>query len=186
MKLDRTAGVSIRLRKAQGAHVVSITPLSKMQAVLNSLRPIVVGRIDTSITQDILVNIEDIMNNTHDQVLERCGLLVVSIPIEDQQLITTFQAWSIIPLHLGDAVFIARESLNGTMVAAYSVEQDTRIAAYLTMTHQMHGTFLIKTDESGMVDMVFHPTTVFQGYLLPFRNSQPIRALRSESISTSM
>jgi hypothetical protein len=28
------------------------------------------------------------------------------------------------------------------------------------MTHQMRGTFLIKTDESGIADMVFHHDTV--------------------------
>jgi hypothetical protein len=100
------------------------------------------------------------MGSTHYQVLERYGLLIVSIPIEDQQFLTTFYSWSIIPLHLRYTVFIARESLNGTIVAAYSVGNDTRIAAYLTMTHQMHGTFLIKADENGVVDMVFHPNTV--------------------------
>jgi len=176
IKLDRTAGVSIKLRKVQGAHVVSITPVTKIQAVLNSLRSVVVGPVDASITQDILVNIKDVLSNIHHQVLERCGLLVVSIPIEDEQLLTTFYAWSIIPLHLTDAMFIARESLNGTIVAAYNSGQDTRIASYLAMTHQMRGTFLIKTDESGIADMVFHPNTVsgLTGIDVPFDIRLPL------------
>jgi hypothetical protein len=76
--------------------------------------------------------------------------------------------WAVIPATTPlQELFVAREDLNGTLVLAIFTgpivmkdgkrqpSAQARIVSYLNMTHQRDGTYLVKTDEAGTVDIVF-------------------------------
>ncbi|KAF2813474.1 uncharacterized protein BDZ99DRAFT_517730 [Mytilinidion resinicola] len=62
--------------------------------------------------------------------------------------------WAITPCDIPqNELFVARESLNGTIVLATRREELEYIAAYLTLTDHHAGTLLVKSDGEGRVDI---------------------------------
>jgi hypothetical protein len=64
-------------------------------------------------------------------------------------------AWAIVPSDIQQSeLIVAREAMNGTLVLATRRESNYFIAAYLTLTDHLCGTFLVNTDSSGYCDIV--------------------------------
>jgi hypothetical protein len=63
--------------------------------------------------------------------------------------------WAICPANIQfNDLFVARESLNSTLILAYQKRQAFHAVAYITLTYERSGTYLIETDESGRVEML--------------------------------
>lgn len=128
--------------------------------VLTAFRGLVSGKADGELITDVMISIEKFLDSTSQKQLEKHLLVQVSIGVKDQYTMWYFNAWGIIPsgvIH-GDLI-VGRESLNGTLVLALLTgpkpSEEVQILSYLTMTHQRDGTWLVKCDENGVVDVVF-------------------------------
>ena len=152
---------NVKLQGISNASVMEILPLSDKEGVISAFRPLVSGTIDGDKIQDVMLFVEELLDNLKTEQLQSHVLATVSIGVKDEATMTSFNAWAICPAKLDAArFFVARESLNGTLVIATSESTSTtsetaRIVAYFNMTHQRDGTYLIKSDRWGTVDIVF-------------------------------
>jgi hypothetical protein len=128
--------------------------------VLTAFRGLVSGKADGELITDVMISIEKFLDSTSQKQLENHLLVQVSIGVKDQYTMWYFNTWGIIPsgvIH-GDLI-VGRESLNGTLVLALLTgpkpSEEVQILSYLTMTHQRDGTWLVKCDKNGVVDVVF-------------------------------
>ena len=134
--------------------------LSNKTRALGVFRSMVSGRADGQRLLDIGDMLKTTLDGIDEAKLKTQYLITVQIGVEDIYTMWYFNAWAIFPadVPLTD-LFIARESLNGTLVLALygnpKPAKTARILAYLNMTHQRDGTYLIKADEQGTVDFVF-------------------------------
>ena len=127
---------------------------------IDVFRSMVSGRADGTRILDVMPMVAKVVDDLPLDILQNHYLMTVSIGVEDIHTMWYFQAWAIcpsdVPLH---DLFVARESLNGTLVIAVFEDPkpatEARIVGYLYMTHQRDGTYLVKSDEQGIVDVVF-------------------------------
>jgi hypothetical protein len=150
-------------------------PWSNKPRVLSVLRSMVSGKVDGVRLFDVVSMVEAKIDQIDVSQLNKRLLVTVSIGADDIYTMWYFNAWAVIPSStpLQD-LFVARESLNGTLVLAifkapqrdlqarpYTREDprepatEAQIVAYLNTTHQREGTYLIKSDEKGVLDIVF-------------------------------
>jgi hypothetical protein len=132
--------------------------------VMSAFRSMISGKVDGTRLFDVGDMVEKLITNTPSTHLNKFLLVSLSITVADVQNMLYFNAWAICPSNaiLSD-LFVARENLNGTLVLAvykgpFSSKQpakEAQIVSYLNMTHQRDGTYLVKADENGVVDIVF-------------------------------
>lgn len=151
----------VKLRRVSNASINQVQQLHDKLKTISTFKSLVSGNADGKGVQDVIPLIEELVGSTPTEQLRQKGLVTVSIGVKNDATMSSFNAWAIIPSNVETSkLFVARESLNGTLVLAYSVAPDvnsTRIVAYLNMTHQKDGTYLIKSDNYGVVDIVFRP-----------------------------
>jgi hypothetical protein len=182
MLLRQTNSITYLPAKRQ----ITLQPVSKVvikrpiswndkNRAISTFKSMISGTADGVRLHDVVENIQVAMDEVDRQQLAKRLLVTVSIGAEDIHTMWYFNAWGIIPstTPLQD-LFVARESLNGTLVLAiYNaperdlearpyIREDPRepathaqIVAYLNMTHQRDGSYLVKCDERGVVDIVF-------------------------------
>jgi hypothetical protein len=145
--------------------------------VLTAFRGLVSGKADGERITDVTIPIEKLLDSTTQKQLEKHLLVQVSIGVKDQYTMRHFNAWGIIPsgVFIGDLI-VGRESVNGTLVLALLTgpkpAEEVQILSYLTMTHQRDGTWLVKCDENGVVDVVFRTVDTPQHEL--FFTAEPL------------
>lgn len=142
---------------------VTIKPpvsLANKSAVLASFSNLVSGKADGARVIDVMVPLAKLLDETASEQLENFLFVPVCIAVEDINTMPHFNAWAICPsstvlANLG----VARESLNGTLVLATFQPPfpatEMQIVSYLNMTSQSSGTYLVKSDDNGVVDIVF-------------------------------
>ncbi|KAK3109539.1 hypothetical protein LTR53_017111 [Teratosphaeriaceae sp. CCFEE 6253] len=65
------------------------------------------------------------------------------------------KSWALCPIFVPeDAVFVARECVNGCFVLATRLQHQVVMLAYLTVTDTMSGTLLLRSDEDGRVNLL--------------------------------
>jgi hypothetical protein len=101
---------------------------------------------------------ETINHDFEDCILDKMRLVVAVIPTDRTRgsASTVVYAWAIcshdVPF---DSMFVGRESLNGTLVLAVAGDMNkTALVAYLVVTDHESGTYLIKSDDEGKVDLL--------------------------------
>ncbi|KAE8445988.1 hypothetical protein EG329_012627 [Mollisiaceae sp. DMI_Dod_QoI] len=135
-------------------------PCIDRDLVLSSFKNLVSGTADGQEVLDVNEELQKLLeeiSSAAPKQLEKHILLPISISCQESGMSWDFDAWTICPPHVDTSkLFVARESLNGTLVLAVPLSaDDAQIVAYLNMTHQRHGTYLIKTDKDAVADIVF-------------------------------
>jgi hypothetical protein len=150
-------GFGYSLRRVTDAKVLKIIQLSDTAEAMASFRNVVGGPTSSGFFGDIVDLVEDTVRAADPENLRRHALTVVSIGLQDKYTLQRCVAWTICPAGLLPGnLFVARESLNGTLVlAARGTWGRARVLSYLTMTHQQDGTYLMKSDKRGVLDIVF-------------------------------
>jgi hypothetical protein len=154
---------------------------SDKSKALSLFRSIVSGKGDGIRLFDVSDIVEKELDNIDPASLARKLLVNVSIGVGDHNSMWYFNTWAIIPTDTPlEHLLVARESLNGTLVlAVYKWDEKDKtaeglspsndatikisrepakwaqIVAYLNTSHQDNGTYLIKSNETGVVDVVF-------------------------------
>lgn len=150
-------------------------PWNNNARVMSTFRSIVSGKAEGVRLFDVAEKVGVAIDKLDPTELRKRLLIVVSIGADDVYTMWYCNAWAIIPAStpLQD-LFVARESLNGTLVlAVYKAPQrdlttrpytrddprepatQAQIVAYLNMTHQRDGTYLVKSNDGGVLDIVF-------------------------------
>lgn len=172
----------ITLRPILEIEIKSPIMFADISDIIKAYRGLVIGQADDMGVADAGLKIGELlaeMSASDPAQLRKHSLLPLSVTVQEGSYVETparedinsavteqstiinypINAWAIIPSHLLAAeVFTARESLNGTLVLATPASTNVKhasIVAYVTMTHQRYGTYLIKADEDGVLDMVF-------------------------------
>jgi hypothetical protein len=136
---------------------IGCSDISKMLAIL---RDVVVGTADSDHVIDVIDKIEEFLLDfslKHPERLAKYVMVPVSVTIRDSATDWALPVWGFCDsnLILSD-MFVARESLNGTLVLArHTHTEQTELICYLNVTHQRHGTYLVKCDEDGTIDIAF-------------------------------
>ncbi|KEF55821.1 uncharacterized protein A1O9_08572, partial [Exophiala aquamarina CBS 119918] len=128
--------------------------MSNKTRALEVFRSMISGTADGQRLLDVGDMLKTTLGETDDEKLKSHYLITAQIGVEDVYTMWYFNAWAIFPANvLLTDLFIARESLNGTLVLALygnpKPASTARILAYLNMTHQRDGTYLVKADEQG-------------------------------------
>ncbi|EPE31037.1 hypothetical protein GLAREA_04004 [Glarea lozoyensis ATCC 20868] len=150
----------IEVRKLEGYEIAAPIRLDDVSAFLAHFRGLVAGKADGKQVLDVVDKVKELIINVSTDTPGRLAdyfLVPVSITASDSGLDLNFSAWGIYHsrLPLSD-IFIARESLNGTIILAQHIsDSEVKIICYMNMTHQRYGTYLIKCDEDGTVDISF-------------------------------
>lgn len=129
-------------------------------SIVEAFKDLVSGTADGREVTDVADGLQSMLGEmicNSPEELERHQLVPVSITCIDSGISWEIECWSICFSDIdASKLFVARESLNGTLVLATpEVGDRAQIVAYLFMTHQRYGTYLIKTDEKGIADLVF-------------------------------
>lgn len=73
---------------------------------------------------------------------------------QSPSLLRGFSTWAIVPTDVVlEEVVVCREPTNGTLTLAVKREGRYRIVAYLTLSDNLSGTFLVNTDEVGRINL---------------------------------
>lgn len=167
--LEFTKSFVVKLRRVSNANLIRVLQLEDKAEAILAFRSVVSGNADGEKVQDVVLLMRELLDSIPAEQLVGKSLATVSIGVKDDATMSSFNAWAILPIVVDTSrLFVARESLNGTLVLAtmeYPITGEitsTRIVAYLNMTHQRDGTYLVKTDDCGVVDIVFRPPENFQ------------------------
>jgi hypothetical protein len=128
--------------------------------LLSNFRDVVTGTADNDRVVDVVGKIEELLSKLslrNPGQLEKYVMVPISIKVNELGIDWAFPAWGICHSNTNMSdIFVARESLNGTLVLArHTLSGETEIICYVNMTHQRHGTYLVKCDENGTVDIAF-------------------------------
>lgn len=165
----------ITLQPISKAIIKRPVPFTNNSRIRSTFQSIISGKADGVRLLDIMVDFDRALNSINIAQLKRRLLVTVSIGSDEFDKMWYFNAWAIIPFSLPlQDLFVARESLNGTFVLAIYMPPDrdlnvrpysrddprqpathAQVVAYLNMTHQRDGTYLVKSNEKGIVDIVF-------------------------------
>jgi hypothetical protein len=152
--------INVMLQRIDKTVIKQVVSLADKPKVLSVFRSSVSGSVDGERVTDVVISLEKCLDETPVPQLEKCILIQASIFVEDVGIMPYFNTWAICPSSIKvPDLEIARESLNGTLVLAtcqgLRPAKEMQIVSYLNMTHQSHGTYLVKSDGKGIVDMVF-------------------------------
>jgi hypothetical protein len=138
------------------------------EKALLAFRSLVSGKSDGETLLDVVSLVEIAVNEISPEALKKYLLVHIQIGVDDYNSMWYFNTWAVIPTTTPlQELFVAREDLNGTLVLAIftgpiviedgkrQLSTQARIVSYLNMTHQRDGTYLVKADEAGTVDIVF-------------------------------
>jgi hypothetical protein len=153
---------SVGVRMVIGARINIAVPLSNRQAAVSALHMASSGLADGMMFTDVLDDLVLLLHGFPNSHLENRMLVIASVPTgEEASGSQYFQTWAVCPstaIRDREALFIAREELNGTLVLARRREEDssnqTSIVAYLTLTDQQSGTFLIPVSPEGQITLM--------------------------------
>jgi len=158
--------------------------------VMSAFSLVVSGKIGGTRLFDVGGMVERLIAEMSSSQLSKFLLVSLSITVADVHAMWYFNAWAICPssIILAD-LFVARESLNGTLVLAvykgpFSSKQpakEAQIVSYLNMTHQRDGTYLVKADGNGVVDIVFRTADTPERELFWIPQSE-LRGMAAESL----
>jgi hypothetical protein len=153
---------SIPINAVEGALVRGWTSLTDRDQAVRDLLLATSGRSSTVFMfSDTLGILKGLLGRISDQQLMTHILVTAAIPIAaGTSDIRYFYAWAICPSTMPvNSLFIGREELNGTLVLAALNDVDSKIQAsiiaYLTITDNQSGTFLIPADLEGKVHITF-------------------------------
>ena len=151
----------VQLRKIGNSSITNLISCSEKEQVISAFTEIISGTVDGERTTDIVPLVQQLLNTFSVEELMLHSFVRASIAVEGNVTLEAFNAWAIIPSRISTSpLVISRESLNGTLVLSTPGQgtpgsSRSQILAYLNMTHQKEGTYLIKSDENGVVDIVF-------------------------------
>jgi Heterokaryon incompatibility protein (HET) len=157
---------------------------------ISAFRSALSGKVDGTRLFDVGDMIEKLIIDIPSRQLNKFLFVSLAITVADVHTMWYFNAWAICPSNINLAdLFVARESLNGTLVLAvykgpFSLKQpakEAQIVSYLNMTHQRDGTYLVKADEKGVVDIVFRTVDTPQHELFWIPQSE-LRGMAGESL----
>ena len=150
----------IPVKGIKGAFIKAAVQLTSKIYALGAIMAATSGTADNVAFAHAIGPIQNILDMTPGAHLSKYAVVVVAIPTSpDPYDRRYFCAWAIVTVYMPmDSLFVAREDLNGTLVLAGVKEgrgNDASIFAYLTLTDHQCGTFLIKSDRAGRIDMTF-------------------------------
>jgi hypothetical protein len=149
----------VKLHLIDKATIERPVSLANKSALLASFKGLVSGKADGARLVDVMDPLEKLLDETASEQLEKFILVLVSITVEDINIMPHFNTWAICPSSTVPAnLVVARESLNGTLVLATLQPPfpatEMQIVSYLNMTSQSSGTYLVKSDDNGVMDIV--------------------------------
>jgi hypothetical protein len=156
------ANCNILLRQVENVTVKRPILWSDWEKVIPAFRSMLSGKATGLL--DIGEMVESLVIQLDPDQLGKYAFVTASIIVADVEKMWYFNAWAVCPSNINFSdLFVARESLNGTLVLAVykgprsddEPAKEAEVVAYLNMTHQRDGTYLIKVDENGVVDVVF-------------------------------
>lgn len=166
MPLPRSFEVT--LQRVDGVGMGTPVPFTDIPGIISTFNNLVTGEVDGKRLTDVAIKIGDLLHefaSQHPTHLQRYSLLPISPTALDTSTAFSFNTWAIYPSHIAvSSLFTARESLNGTLVLVSQTAtgaQEAQLVSYINMTHQRHGTYLVKCDEEGIVDIVFRKQDSF-------------------------
>ncbi|EHY53541.1 hypothetical protein HRR83_003747 [Exophiala dermatitidis] len=165
--LPRLTGSGVQLRKIKGAAIEFVVPLTNKEEVLYHMSTAVSGTADQFVFGNVLSNISDVLEVASLDSLQRSSLVIVSIPLLSDspdanakyQELGGLVVWAVVPTIGLNGSFVARESLNGTLVLAGPGPDNAgdgrgngqwAVLAYLTLTDHQSGTLLLPVDVHGL------------------------------------
>jgi hypothetical protein len=155
--LSRTS-FGVLVRRIEGATLKMILPLTSREDAAIAISLATSGLADEYMFTDVVKDIEKLLNETPEEQLMNHFLVIASIPTGPGAKANYFDTWAICPLLTPlDTLFVAREEQNGTLVLAIMKPDSTyltSIIAYLTLTDQQCGTFLIPVSSNGDINIV--------------------------------
>ena len=149
----------VYLRRTKGCHVASKTALTEKTKVLQEFYKTISGVADGMLNTDVLKDVLSVLEKIPKGSRERFTFVLASIGLRVKDKPgAVMHAWAVCPLTPAALTncFVARESLNGTLVLAQRDADSTiRVLAYLTITDQQCGTFLLPVDREGRLEITF-------------------------------
>jgi hypothetical protein len=147
----------VGIRRVLGAMIQVVVPLQNRLSAVKTLSLAMSRGADNMMFVDSCNQILSVLASVPDSQLENRMLVIAVIPTEENSESRCFRAWAICTYSLFWDLFIAREEINGTLVLARSQKDGnsirTSIAAYLTITDQQSGTFLIPVSAAGQIEL---------------------------------
>ncbi|KAH7069378.1 heterokaryon incompatibility protein-domain-containing protein [Paraphoma chrysanthemicola] len=159
--LDRPLlkGTGVPLRRVLRSSLTSKTSLTDIPAVLNAFQPTLSGSADESTFVHVLNLVADVLTKAPKEQIEQHVAVISQFRLSGGGACRDgdISCWAICPADTDlSGCFVARESLNGTLVLAKSLQDGNCVVlAYLTITDQQSGTHLIKVNERGEMSMIF-------------------------------
>ncbi|KAJ4365938.1 hypothetical protein N0V83_008560 [Neocucurbitaria cava] len=153
------------LQRLSGTNLNRLVKCSDKDAFIETFRELTCGTTTGTLT-DVVEHIEICLESIPDVVLENYVLLLFTIDFKPSAMMIEqdFKVWAICrksEYEYGN-IHLARETLNGTFVVAGQYSSGAaKILAYPMMTHQRDGSFLVKANTIGIVDVVFVKTGLF-------------------------
>ena len=145
---------SVKLQKVLGGKIHAINDLEDRQAFIDNISETIIGEPDEvmHLFTDVRIKLLDIMASASPADLKDKVLVVVSVPAEHANGSTkNLGFWCICAAQASETVYhIVRESLNGTLALAIVQNGFLRPIAYLVLTDQLCGTYLVEIDRDGL------------------------------------
>jgi hypothetical protein len=158
---------NVTLQQVEKVIIKRPVPWGDKIEVMSAFRSMISGKADGNRLFDVGDMVEKLITDMPSTQLNKFLLVSLSISVADIQSMWYFNAWATCPSNviLSD-LFVARESLNGTLVLAVykgskslkEPAKEAQTVSYLNMTHQRDGTYLVRANEHGVVDIVFRTT----------------------------
>lgn len=157
---------SVTLRQVDKVIIKRPVSWGDRKQVISAFRAVISGKVDGNRLLVVEDMVEKLIADMPSTELNRFLLVSASVTVADVDTMWYFNTWAICPSNINLAdLFVARETLNGTLVLAVYKGQfssipkvyakEARIVSYLNVTHQRDGTYLVKVSENGVVDIVF-------------------------------
>jgi hypothetical protein len=163
LELATLKGSGVNLRRLPHSLIkdtIKLTDIQRAKSAIDSTSFVPVsGFYFRSLTAE---HFKDILQHTTKEA-EHKILVIADIRVEPRPGRSTLDlsAWAICPIDIElSRCFVARESLNGTLVLAMPNEEWFHVVAYLTTTEGQSGTHLLKVDEHGNINTPFPATTM--------------------------
>ncbi|OCK82667.1 hypothetical protein K432DRAFT_423963 [Lepidopterella palustris CBS 459.81] len=178
--IPKSSGLSLRKLRKGKADVCNVSPLTDIPQVVSEFSKATFGLQDERSPASMYLDMDlerPIRKPEQAMFLDSCYFIqeilrrTPSSKLEMFRMVTArwlqmetkrsppgnymYYAWALCPANTPFAdLFVARESLNGTLVLAYERDGQYYIAAYLAVTYQASGTYLLETDEDGELELI--------------------------------
>lgn len=155
--------------RINGAYIKFLIPLDNTVAALNMLNFATSGKYENMLFTNVLIQLAGLLEGVPLLFLKTRVLVIVAIPLKDDPQAGVFYSWAVCSAAAMvdlDSIHVAREQLNGTLVLAKPTSENTlleksegtvptNILAYLTITDQECGTFLLPVSPQGELNLDF-------------------------------